>query len=97
VDALGPHGTILGLKEVNSSEQSHTTLEAGDVALLYSDGLFAFKQPDGERFTHENLREAVRMITPGVAFFDRLLSALHSGSNGEPFSDDMAGIVLQRG
>lgn len=96
VDAFGPHETILGLKEVNSSEQSRTTLEAGDAALLYSDGLFAFKQPDSERFTHENLREAVRMVPPGVAFFDRLLTALQDSSNGEPCSDDIAGIVLQR-
>lgn len=96
VDALGPHGTILGLKEVPSIEQSQTTLEAGDVAMLYSDGLFAFKQSDGERFTHENLRDALRMVPPGVVFFDRLLTALRDESNGEPFSDDIAAIVLQR-
>lgn len=96
VDAYGPHGTILGLEEVTSMEQCRTTLEAGDVALLYSDGLFAFKQPDGERFTHENLRSVLGLVSPGVAFFDRLLTALRDGSNGEPCCDDIAAIVLQR-
>lgn len=96
VDAFGPHGTIVGLKEAHVIEQSRTTLEAGDIATLYSDGLFAFKQPDGERFTHENLREALRMVPAGVAFFDRLLTALHDESNGELCSDDIAAIVLQR-
>ena len=97
VDAYGPHGTILGLQEATAIEQCRTTLEAGDVALLYSDGLFAFKQPDGERFTHENLREAVRRVQPGVVFFDRLLTTLRDESNGEPCNDDIAAIVLQRG
>ncbi len=96
VDTYGPHGTILGLKEVESIEQCRTTLESGDVALLYSDGLFAFKQPDGERFTHENLRETLRMVPPGVAFFDRLLTLSQEGANGDPCSDDIAAIVLQR-
>ncbi|HSI16054.1 MAG TPA: SpoIIE family protein phosphatase [Chthoniobacter sp.] len=96
VDAFGPHGTILGLREGTATEQCQTTLEAGDAALLYSDGLFALKQADGERFTHENLREAVRMVPPGVAFFDRLLTSLRDESNGEPCNDDIAAIVLQR-
>ena len=96
VDAFGPHGTILGLTEGEQFEQSHTTLEAGDIAVLYSDGLFAFKRPDGERFTHENLRETLRGIRPGAAFFDRLLTVLRDHSNGEPCEDDIAAIALRR-
>lgn len=96
VDAFDSRETILGLREADAFEQSRTTLEAGDAAVLYSDGLFSFKQPDGERFTHQKLRETLRAITPGVAFFDRVLSDLQDGSNREPCDDDIAGIVLQR-
>jgi sigma-B regulation protein RsbU (phosphoserine phosphatase) len=96
VDAFGPHGTLLGLKDSDEFEESRTTLEPGDAAVLYSDGLFAFKRPDGERFSPQSLREVFRAIAPGVAFFDRLLTALHQSSDGESCSDDTAAIALQR-
>ncbi|MEP6671511.1 MAG: SpoIIE family protein phosphatase [Chthoniobacter sp.] len=96
VDSFASHKTLLGLADDDIAEQSQTTLEAGDAALLYSDGLFAFKKPGGERFTHENLRETLRAVTPGVAFFDRILSSLQDGTNGEPCDDDIAAIALQR-
>ncbi len=82
VDAFDSQGMLIGLQDGDEIAQSRTTLEAGDAAVLYSDGLYAFKQPDGERFTHEHLRETLRAITPGVAFFDRLLSSLRDGANG---------------
>jgi sigma-B regulation protein RsbU (phosphoserine phosphatase) len=96
VESYGPHGTLLGLKDSDEVEESRTSLESGDTAVLYSDGLFAFKQPDGERFSPENLRGALRAVKPGVAFFDRLLTALRGSSDGEPCGDDIAAISLQR-
>jgi serine phosphatase RsbU (regulator of sigma subunit) len=96
VDAFASHGTILGLRDGDGLEQSHTTLESGDTALLYSDGLFAFKKRDGDRFASEDLREALRAITPGAAFFDRVLTNLRDRSNGESCGDDIAAIALQR-
>lgn len=96
VDAFGPHGTLLGLKDGLAYEENHTTLEAGDVAVLYSDGLFSFKTPEGERFTPAKLRDALRGVTPGIAFFDRLLTTVRGNSNGGESDDDIAAIALQR-
>src|SRR5262249_6855016 len=64
VDVLDSQGTILGFAEDGTFQQKRTRLEAGDTALLYSDGLFAFKLPNGERFTHEDLRQILRAIAP---------------------------------
>jgi sigma-B regulation protein RsbU (phosphoserine phosphatase) len=97
VDSYGPHGTILGLKDGQDLEQSETTLGQGDIALLYSDGLFAFKQPDEARFSHEVLGGVLAGIRPGEAFLKRLLAALHDLSNGEPGEDDIAAIALLKG
>jgi sigma-B regulation protein RsbU (phosphoserine phosphatase) len=94
VDSFGPHGTILGLKEGDDIEQSKTTLRDGDIAVLYSDGLFTFRQPDNTRFTHETLGALLPGIKPGEAFFDRLRSALSAVSNGESCEDDIAAIAL---
>jgi sigma-B regulation protein RsbU (phosphoserine phosphatase) len=96
IDAFGPHGTLLGLKDGHIYEQEHVTLESGDLAVLYSDGLFSCKSPEGERFTPQNLRDILRGISPGIAFFDRLLTSLRGTSNGAPCDDDIAAIALQR-
>jgi phosphoserine phosphatase RsbU/P len=96
VDAFASQGTILGLENEGEIDQSRTKLRRGDVAVLYTDGLFAFKQPDGERFSHEQLRTALGTLAPGEAFFERLLAALRDRSNGEPCGDDIAAIALRR-
>jgi sigma-B regulation protein RsbU (phosphoserine phosphatase) len=96
VEAIDSHWTVLGLKETEQIEQSRTKLSPGDMALLYSDGVFAFKEPGGERFTHENLRQVLRDIAPGPAYFQRVLAALGKNSNGEACSDDIAAMALQR-
>jgi sigma-B regulation protein RsbU (phosphoserine phosphatase) len=96
VEAFDSEGTILGLQNGETIGQSQTRLEAGDIALLYTDGLFAFKQPGGERFSPENLRTDLPKTEPGEAFFERLLAALRADSNGGPCEDDIAAIALLR-
>jgi sigma-B regulation protein RsbU (phosphoserine phosphatase) len=96
VEALDSHGTLLGVQDVDQIEQSHATLHTDDTAVLYSDGLLAFKKPDGERYSSANLQAAMRTITPDAEFFGRLVAALRAGSNGEPCEDDVAAIALRR-
>lgn len=97
VDTFGPHGTLLGLKEDEQFEQSHTVLESGDCALLYSDGLFGFKGKNGERFTHHDLHKTLHMVKPGIAFFDRLLTAMRHGTDPVAAGDDdIAALALIR-
>ena len=40
VEALGPHGTVVGIKPDSDYLQCQTRLLPSDAALLYSDGLF---------------------------------------------------------
>lgn len=96
VESFGPHGTVLGLHEDTGPdlEQSHTVLASGDAALLYTDGLFAFQQTDGERFTHKAVQAILPTVVPGAAFFERLLDQLLDRSNGLPCEDDLAGVAL---
>jgi phosphoserine phosphatase RsbU/P len=98
VEAFGPHGTVLGLHEESGPalEQSKTMLAAGDVALLYTDGMFALREPDGERFTPKALEHALPDVEPGEAFIDRLFSLLQQGANGEPAEDDIAAVALTK-
>jgi sigma-B regulation protein RsbU (phosphoserine phosphatase) len=97
VETFGPNGLLLGLKEGDDFQQSRTILRDGDTALLYSDGLFTLKKPDGTRFTHETLAELLPGIEPGEGFFDRLRTALCDASDAEPCDDDIAAIALLKG
>ena len=94
VESYGPHGTVLGLQEDATMDQCRMTLQTGDTALLYSDGLFSFKQPDKQRFTPDTLRNVLQGLLPGEALFDRLLKTLRGHSDGEPCDDDIAAIAL---
>jgi sigma-B regulation protein RsbU (phosphoserine phosphatase) len=94
VESFGPHSTVLGLRNDEPPDQSRTMLAAGDTALLYTDGLFSLRRPDGERFTHHDLSAVLPDIAPGESFFDRLLDTISRRSDGDPTEDDVAGIVL---
>ena len=94
VESFGPHGTLLGLLEDLTPGQNRTRLAAGDAALLYTDGLFAFQETSGERFTHRTMEAALRKVAPGAHWISRLSAALAGESNGEPPDDDIAAIVL---
>lgn len=98
IESFGPHGTVLGLHEDSGPEldQSRTVLSTGDVALLYTDGLFAFREANGERFTHTAAERLLPDITPGAGFLDRLLGGLQKQSNGESSEDDVAALALTK-
>jgi sigma-B regulation protein RsbU (phosphoserine phosphatase) len=93
-ESFGPHTTILGLQGESAPEQSQLTLASDDVALLYTDGLFALKRSDGERFGNDAVQASLPKIAPGPAFIERLLQHLRGNSNGEPCEDDVAAIAL---
>jgi len=98
VESFGPHGTVLGLRDDSGSdlEQSKTVLKAGEVALLYTDGLFGFRLPDGERFSHKAVETHLPRIAPGKEFLERLLAGLKDQSDGTGSDDDMAAIGLMK-
>ncbi len=94
LESFGPHSTLLGFQDHLSDGQSEVTLAAGDAALLYSDGLFAFKKPDGERFALSAVADTLGAATPGATLLDQVLARLRGGSNSEPCEDDLAAIAL---
>ena len=98
VEALGPHGTVAGIKSDSDYLQGiKMRLLDGDTALLYSDGLFAFKDPGQVRFTHETLVRLLPAVPFGKPVIDQLLSQLRETSNGDPGEDDIAAIALTKG
>ena len=72
------------------------TLASGDVALLYTDGLYSLKSTDGERFTHKTAAKAFVQINGGPDVISRLIAELVQQSAGQAFDDDLAAIALLR-
>jgi diguanylate cyclase (GGDEF)-like protein len=58
--ACGAFGPVLGMIEDAAYPTTQTQIEAGDVLLLFTDGLFEIKRNDGEFFGCERVQEALQ-------------------------------------
>jgi serine phosphatase RsbU (regulator of sigma subunit) len=64
-EELRARGMPLGLMPRMSYEEKETTLQAGEAALLYSDGLVEAHDPKGEMFGFPRLRGAYKLSQKG--------------------------------
>jgi len=94
VEAHWPEKTILGLRPGLDLGWSTVKLERGDVALLYTDGFFSFRGPEGERFTHEIIGQVLAEGSVENETIEEVLARVRARSNGGPADDDLAAISL---
>jgi phosphoserine phosphatase RsbU/P len=97
VEVLPSRGTMIGIDSALEVDETSTTLASGDIALLYTDGLYSSKSNDGERLTGNTLTEAFARIGGNADFLPRLITQLVQRSGVQGFDDDLAAIALQRG
>ncbi len=96
VEELGRGGLPLGIREAVELARTDATLGAGDLLLLYSDGLPESVNAAGEAFGFEKLRELLRVEGEPRATHDRLLRALDTHLSGEPLTDDVSIVVVAK-
>jgi serine phosphatase RsbU (regulator of sigma subunit) len=89
--------TLLGLMPGMSYEEKETTLQAGEAALLYSDGLVEAHEPKGEMFGFPRLRELIAEYGDKRSLGEILLEELYSfvGESWEQ-EDDITLVTLRR-
>ena len=97
VEALASLNTMMGIDPEMQAGESETLLASGDVALLFTDGLFSLKSSADGRFTSETVAETLARIDGSADLLPRLLAQLAGRSDAEPFDDDLAAIALHRG
>jgi phosphoserine phosphatase RsbU/P len=97
VEALPSRGTMMGIDPTMEIGEAVTTLASGDVALLYTDGLYSLKSNTGERFTNQLVTDAFASIDGSVDLLPRLIAKLVEQSGAQAFDDDLAAITLRRG
>jgi serine phosphatase RsbU (regulator of sigma subunit) len=97
VEELRARGMPLGLMPGMGYEEKQTILEAGQAALLYSDGLVEAHDPKGEMFGFPRLRALVAEHGEQSSLGDFLLEELYSFvGEGWEQEDDITLLTLKR-
>ncbi|MBA3776956.1 MAG: SpoIIE family protein phosphatase [Betaproteobacteria bacterium] len=97
VEALPSRSTMIGIYAAVEIGETLATLASGDVALLYTDGLYSSKSNGGERLTGNTLMAAFAGVGGSADFLPRLITQLGPPSGAQGFDDDVAAIALRRG
>jgi predicted ester cyclase len=96
-EELRARGMPLGLMPGMGYEEKETILEAGEAALLYSDGLVEAHDPKGEMFGFPRLRALVAQHGEESSLGDLLLEELYSFvGEGWEQEDDITLLTLKR-
>jgi len=96
-EELRATGMPLGLMPGMGYEEKQTTLEAGEAALFYTDGLVEAHDPKGEMFGFPRLRALVAECGEDGSLVDSLLEELHSFTGEEwEQEDDITLLTLER-
>ncbi len=96
-EELRSRGMPLGLMPAMSYEEKETTLQAGEAALFYSDGLVEAHDPKGEMFGFPRLRALVAEHGKERSLGDSLLKELYSFTGeGWEQEDDITLLTLRR-
>jgi serine phosphatase RsbU (regulator of sigma subunit) len=91
------HGPALGLFESAAYPVGRFPIEAGDLFLLYTDGLYEAQGPSQEEYGQERLLAAVRSRAglPPDRLFDELLAEVKQFSAGKEFDDDVCLVGVE--
>jgi len=95
-EELRATGMPLGLMPGMSYEEKEITLEAGEGALFYSDGLVEAHDPKGEMFGFPRLRKLVAEHGEEDSLVDSLLEELYSFTGGGWEQEDDITLVTLR-
>lgn len=95
---LEPSGTILGMFDDSRYKSKTLELQAGDVVVLYSDGITESRNPRKEEFGPERLEAVTRSNAdqPTREIHDHILQAFRTFLEGNEPSDDLTLLVIKK-
>jgi DNA-binding response OmpR family regulator len=96
IEAHWPERTVLGLGEGISLDETMAILDPGDIALLYTDGLYSLKERDGERMAQKIVEQTAGEGPFGADPIEELVARVRAKSDGGLPDDDIAIIALRR-
>jgi sigma-B regulation protein RsbU (phosphoserine phosphatase) len=96
VESFASDKAMLGVNPNLKPDENAVSLSTGDTLLLYTDGLYSLRGPDGEKLMPEVVEQALAEGPLGEEIIPDLLARLANRSNGAPGYDDLAVIALRR-
>ena len=98
VTRLDLGGLALGLLSTATYQDDTLTFAAGDVLLIYSDGVTEAMNPGREQFEEDRLTELIREYAadPAQTLVDRIVEAVQHHAAEAPASDDMTLLAIRR-
>ena len=90
-------GPVVGLLEFAPYSQETVQLAAGDLVVIFSDGVSEALNAAGEEFGDSRLQAVVEQHRdqPAAVVVDRLVSAVRAFSRGTPQGDDITAMVIR--
>ncbi len=94
----GAGGVILGILPMAMYQEARTTLNRGDVLVLFSDGVTEAADPTDDEFGEERLGDLVARMKdrPSEEIIEAIHNAVTSFTQGAPAADDITGVVARR-
>jgi len=94
--ATGPGGPALGIEEDYEYSSCRRPLAAGDLVVLFTDGLFEAEDSSGNEYGEERLAQILRekMELPTPRLFEELVADVESFSGRTDFEDDVCLVGL---
>jgi len=96
IEELGTGALPLGMRDPLELQSASTTIEPGDLLMLYSDGLVEAIRSDGEAFGFERLGELLETAATPQAVHDRVLAEFDRFVDDQPLLDDLTLVVMSR-
>ncbi len=95
--AQGARGPALGIFSQAEYANNSCEVEAGDVVLLFTDGLFEVENVRGELFSESGLRAAIARFAQLApeALIQAAVEEAEKFASGRPFPDDMCVVAVE--
>jgi len=96
-NSSGQKNPALGLFEDAAYTTSESPVSAGDMVLLFTDGLYEVEGPNQQLYTNEMLLDAVSRRTklPAAKLCDELLAEIKEFAMGLDFTDDVCLVGME--
>ncbi len=97
VETMDVHEIVLGIDASTKYAEQERTLDAGDIAMCYTDGLTEASNETGEQFTIERLKDALlkKRALPAAELAKAMFETVKEHA-GQPLRDDATILVLRR-
>jgi len=98
VERLTEGGSVIGLFPELQVSSGRTTIEKGDLLVMYTDGLSETRSPEGEEFEDERILDALHGMIgrPSQEIVARLVAGVRVFARDAGLSDDLTLMVAQR-